>query len=102
MSDDERPVAYTALGRGVPVVLKSGQQLGVVDQVLDDPQGGIFLGIVVATGHGSKFVARDLIEQMTTAQVRCALTAEQASALPTAPAKGRGPFRSIKEVRRHP
>lgn len=101
MSDDERPVAYTAVERGTPVFLGSGERLGTVEQVLEDPKGGIFLGLVVATRHGSKFVARDRIERMTTTKIECALTADEASALPDAPVKGRGPFRTINKKGRH-
>lgn len=35
MSDDERPVAYTAVDRGRPVFLGSGKRLGSDEQVLE-------------------------------------------------------------------
>jgi hypothetical protein len=101
VSDEERPVAYTAVDRGTPVFLGSGERLGTVEQVLEDPKGGIFLGLLVATRHASKFVARDRIERMTTTKIECALTADEASALPDAPVKGRGPFRTINKKGRH-
>lgn len=84
MSGDGRPVAYTALAKGTPVTSQSGRRFGTVDRVLEDSQGNILHGIVVATRAGQRFVARDSIEAMTTTQVRCSLTDEQMSALPPA------------------
>jgi hypothetical protein len=47
----------------------------------------VFHGIVVATAAGLRFVDRDHVEQITTARVSCALTDQQAAALPLASAK---------------
>lgn len=85
MIEDGRPVAYTALVKGTPVISQSGRLFGTVDRVLDDSQGDILHGIIVATAAGRRFVARDCIERMTTTQVRCSLTDEQVSELPPAP-----------------
>lgn len=65
---------------------QSGRRFGTLEGVLDDPQADILHGIVVATGEGLRFVARDDIERMTTAEVTCSLTDEQASSLPEASA----------------
>ena len=89
MSGDGRPVAFTALKKGTPVTSQSGRRFGRVDRVLDDSKGNILHGIVVATRAGNRFVGRDCIEGMTTAQVRCSLTDEQVSALPEAPHESR-------------
>lgn len=98
MSGDERPVAYTALEKGMPVVLASGQRFGTIQRVLEDTKAGIFLGLVVTTRRGSKFVARDIIERMTAREVRCILADEpQVGALPDAPASAR-----LRSPRRHP
>lgn len=78
-------MAYTALAKGTPVTSQSGSRFGTVDQVLDDPKCGILHGIVVATAKGPRFVARDCIERITTAQVICSLTDEQVNDLPPAP-----------------
>jgi hypothetical protein len=78
------PVAYTALERGTPVISRSGHTFGTLDRVLGDDNGFIFHGIVVKTGQGSRFVARDTIERMTTTQIHCALTDEQVRELPRA------------------
>jgi hypothetical protein len=83
--DNGRPVAYNALTKGTPVTSLSGRRFGTVDRVLDDPQGNILHGIVVATDAGERFVARDCIEGMTSTQVRCSLTDQQVDALPAAP-----------------
>jgi hypothetical protein len=83
--EEGRPVAYTALERGTPVISRSGHAFGTLDRVLDDGKGSILHGIIVRTGHGPRFVARDSIEQMTTTQIHCSLTDEQTRNLPHAP-----------------
>lgn len=88
MNDEGRPVAYTALARGTPVISQSGHTFGALDRILDD-KGDILHGIVVMTGAGPRYVARDSIEQMTTTHIRCSLTDEQAGELPRAPSDRR-------------
>jgi hypothetical protein len=83
--EEGRPVAYTALERGTPVTSRSGHIFGTLDRVLGDDRGFILHGIVVSTGHGHRFVARNAIERMTTTEVHCALTDEQVRELPLAP-----------------
>jgi len=53
----------------------------------------IFHGIVIATAAGLRFVDRDHVERITTAQITCALSDEQAAALsaPSAEDLGEGP-----------
>ena len=85
MTEEGTPVAYTALRKGTPVTSRSGRRFGTVDRVIDDSKGDILHGIIVATAAGRRFVARDCIERMTTTQVRCSLSDEQAGALPPAP-----------------
>jgi hypothetical protein len=82
-----RPVAYTALEKGTPVISQSGLRFGTLDRVLDDSRGNILHGIVVATRAGRRFVARDCIEAMTTTQIRCSLSGEQVNALPEVPSR---------------
>ena len=84
MEDEGRPVAYTALRKGMPVVSGSGRKFGVLDRVLDD-HGEILHGIAVTTAAGARFVARDCIDRMTTTQIRCSLTDQQVNELPPAP-----------------
>lgn len=95
VTEDGRPVAYSALEKGVPVISQSGRRFGTVDRVLDDSKGDILHGIVVATGAGPRFVARDYIERITTTQVKCSLTDEQVSELPEA--SGPAPGRRLKK-----
>jgi hypothetical protein len=83
VNDEGRPVAYTALEKGTPVLSRSGRQFGVLDRVMDD-HGDILHGIAVTTAKGVRFVARDCIERMTTTQIRCSLTDEQVNQLPPA------------------
>jgi hypothetical protein len=76
------PIAYSGLANGVPVVSSSGRQIGTVEHVLQIPEEDLFDGIVVSTSAGLRFVDRDQIDQITTTQVSCALTDDQADALP--------------------
>lgn len=82
MPDNAEPIAYSALGKGVPLLTQSGKQFGTVEHVLQIPEEDLFDGIVVATSDGLRFVGRDQISEITTAYVRCTLTDEQAAALP--------------------
>jgi hypothetical protein len=84
VTQDGTPIAYSALEKGVPVVSQSGHQFGTVERVLEVPEEDIFHGIVVATQAGLRFVDRDHVEMITTSQVNCALSDEQAAALPAA------------------
>ena len=55
--DEDRPIAYTVLGGGVPVLGSDGEQVGTVHHVVAAPEKDIFHGIVVATGgFGRRFV----------------------------------------------
>lgn len=82
MPDNAVPIAYSALGKGVPLLTQSGKQFGTVEHVLQIPEEDLFDGIAVATSDGLRFVDRDQISEITTAYVRCTLTDEQAAALP--------------------
>lgn len=48
----ESAISYRAIGVGLPVVTRSGQQFGVVEHVLEVPELDLFDGIVVYTGTG--------------------------------------------------
>jgi len=67
---------------GTAVLTADGTQFGAVEHVLQVPELDIFDGIAVKTKHGPRFVDRDQITDITTTLVRCALTVEQAGALP--------------------
>jgi hypothetical protein len=80
--DDGRPVSYRGLPLGTAVLSSSKTQFGTVEHVLQIPELDIFDGIAVTTDHGLRFVDRDQIVDITTTRVLCALTDEQAAALP--------------------
>jgi len=80
--DDGQPVSYKGLPVGAAVLSSSDTQFGTVEHVLQIPKLDIFDGIAVSTKHGLRFVDRDQITNITTTLVRCALTDEEAAALP--------------------
>ena len=82
MADQGDPIAYTALGKGVPVVSSSGRQFGTVEHVLQIPAEDLFDGIVVQTSQGLRFVDRDQVGQITTTQVTCAISDAESASLP--------------------
>lgn len=82
MTDPATPIAYGALDKGTAMLTRSGRQFGTVEHVLQIPEEDLFDGIVTATEQGLRFVDREQIEAITTAYVRCALTDEEAAALP--------------------
>jgi hypothetical protein len=51
--DDGLAVHYTALERGTPVFSSDGQEVGKVDQVLDNYREHIFDGLVIVTAGSS-------------------------------------------------
>src|SRR5581483_4308542 len=50
--DDGHPIHYAAVKRGTPVYASDGQQVGTVDEVLDNYRERIFDGLVIETGSG--------------------------------------------------
>lgn len=80
--DDGQPVSYLGLPVGAAVLSSTDTQFGTVEHVLQIPELDIFDGIAVKTKHGLRFVDRDQITDITTTLVRCALTDEEAAALP--------------------
>jgi len=96
--DGGAPIAYSALQKGVPVISRSGHQFGTLERVLEVPEADIFHGIVVATADGLRFVDRDHVERITTSQINCALSDEQAAELPDASSEDpdQGPWRPKK------
>ena len=80
--DEGTPISYLALAVGTPVVASTGTQFGTVQHVLQVPELDMFDGIAVDTKHGLRFVDRDQITSITTTRVSCALSDEEAAALP--------------------
>jgi hypothetical protein len=80
--DDGQPVSYMGLPVGAAVLSSTDTQFGTVEHVLQIPELDLFDGIAVKTKDGLRFVDRDQITDITTTLVRCALTDEEAAALP--------------------
>lgn len=82
MTDPATPIAYGALEKGTVMLTRSGRQFGTVEHVLQIPEEDLFDGIVAATERGLRFVDRDQIEAISIGSVQCAITDEEAAALP--------------------
>lgn len=80
--DEGYPISYEALTVGTPVVTSTGTEFGTVHHVLQIPELDLFDGLSVKTRHGLRFVDRDQITEITTTVVRCALSDDEAAALP--------------------
>jgi sporulation protein YlmC with PRC-barrel domain len=76
------PIAYTALQPGTPVQTSDGRQFATVEAVLVDEKVAVFVGIVVQTAEGTRFVDADFIGTIYTTYVGTKLSAEQATNLP--------------------
>ncbi|MDQ2737170.1 MAG: hypothetical protein M3Y35_00770 [Actinomycetota bacterium] len=82
MADGGTPIAYSVLPTGVPMLTEGGRTFGTVEHVLQIPEEDLFDGIVVRTSRGLRFVDRDQIGEITSTEVRCTLTDDQAAFLP--------------------
>jgi hypothetical protein len=80
--DDDQPISYQALPRGVPVVASDGEQVGTVHRALDNAREHIFDGIVISTPAGRRFVDAPEVHRITLQRVTLTITAEEAAALP--------------------
>ncbi len=81
-ADDDHPIGYQALPRGVPVVSSDGERLGTVHRVQDNAREHIFDGIVMRTGNGMRFVDAPEVDRITLRQVTLNIDAAQARELP--------------------
>jgi hypothetical protein len=82
MTDGGTPIAYSALPKGAAMLTEDGRRFGTVEHVLQIPEEDLFDGIVVRTSRGLRFVDRDQIGRITSTEVQCILTDEQAAVLP--------------------
>jgi hypothetical protein len=80
--DEGKPVSYRGLSVGTPVLSSANTEFGTVEHVLQIPELDIFDGIAIKTEHGLRFVDRDQITDITTTRVLCALSDDEAAALP--------------------
>ena len=77
--DDGNPIHYAAVKRGTPVYAADGQQVGVVDEMVDNYREHILDGFVIEDGKGElRFV--DAPEVARTAERAVRLTIDSAAA----------------------
>ena len=86
------PVSYLALEQGTPVFSSDGEQIGVVDHVLEDDREDIFEGIVIAHHdehrrllrheHNHCYVDADQIAEMHERGVTLKVTTVECTDLP--------------------
>ena len=83
MSQPEPPISWMTLSKGTSVVASDGAELGEVGEVVADSQKDIFSGITIGGGlfGTDRFVPADLIDTMTTDEVRLTIDQKQAEAL---------------------
>ncbi|MEA2476438.1 MAG: hypothetical protein QOF16_96 [Actinomycetota bacterium] len=75
MSDDETPIAWLALKRGVPVFASDGEEVGHVSTVIADEQKDIFSGVAFRDHLLSheRFAPAAVIDTLTTRGVHLSI-----------------------------
>jgi Uncharacterized protein conserved in bacteria (DUF2171) len=87
--DDGLAVHYTALQRGTPVFSSDGEEVGKVDQVLDNYREHIFDGLVILTTSGERrFVDAPEVQRTAERAVTLNITAAEAARLGPPPSSG--------------
>ena len=83
MAEEPKQVAWTAIEKGTSVVARDGSELGKISTVIADETKDIFSGIAFRSGlfDQQRFVAADLIDEITPDQVRVRLNPEEAGGL---------------------
>ena len=90
--DDGYPVHYAAVKRGTPVYASDGQQVGVVDEVVDNYREHILDGFIIEGGGGElRFVDAPEVARTSERAVRLTIDSAAAAQLPT-PEKGAPEF----------
>jgi hypothetical protein len=82
VNDDGPAISYKLLERGTAVHASDGEQVGKVDQVLDNVREDIFDGIVVRTDNGDRFVDAPEVARITEHRVTLSIDAAGAAQLP--------------------
>ena len=100
MEGDARRISYQALGKGVPVRASGGEEIGIVEHVLQVPELDVFDGIVLKTAAGLRFADADQVADITDRYVLLNLPAEETRTARTAPGAGGLPRRPIRARRR--
>jgi sporulation protein YlmC with PRC-barrel domain len=81
--DDGYPIHYSAVKRGTPVYASDGEQVGKVDEVVDNYREHILDGIVIETTDGElRFVDAPEVARTSERAVRLAIDSAAATQLP--------------------
>ena len=97
--DDGHAVHYTALQRGTPVFSSDGEQVGTVDQVLDNYREKIFDGLVLSMTSGERrFVDAPEVERTAERAVTLNITAAECEQLGPPPSSGRTAGGGLKRL----
>jgi sporulation protein YlmC with PRC-barrel domain len=87
--DDGNAVHYTALERGTPVLSSDGEEVGKVDEVLDNYREHIFDGLVIVTSSGERrFVDAPEVARTAERAVTLNITAAECAELGPPPSRG--------------
>lgn len=82
--DDGYPIHYAAVKRGTPVYAADGQQVGVIDEVIDNYRERILDGFVIEnTDGGLRFVDAPEVARTAERAVRLTIDSAAAAELPT-------------------
>ena len=91
-ADDGYPIHYAAVKRGTPVYASDGQQVGVVDEVVDNYRERILDGFIIETEDGQlRFADAPEVARTAERAVRLSIDSAAAAQLPT-PEKGAPEF----------
>jgi sporulation protein YlmC with PRC-barrel domain len=84
MSQDEgHPIHYAAVKRGTPVFASDGEQVGKVDEVVDNYREHILDGIVIEMNGGElRFVDAPEVSRTAERAVRLTIDSDAAAQLP--------------------
>jgi hypothetical protein len=81
--DEGRPIAYTMLDEGVPVLSCDGEPVGTVGAVLSAPDKDVFHGLLLNTAdHGVRFVEAAAIASIHERGVDLRIDSGAAASLP--------------------
>jgi hypothetical protein len=82
--DDGYPIHYAAVKRGTPVYASDGQQVGKIDEVVDNYQERILDGFVIETTDGQlRFVDAPEVARTAERAVRLTIDSDAAAQLPS-------------------
>ncbi len=90
--DDGYPIHYAAVKRGTPVFAADGQQVGIIDEVVDNYRERILDGFVIENTQGElRFVDAPEVARTAERAVRLTIDSAAAAQLP-APERGAPEF----------